>query len=146
MNRILKTFLLWLLIAALPLQGMAAIIKASCGPRHHSLSPVTMSVVEHHHDGSAAPHEHVNVIADGTTVDFEVANKTDSKSADGEPVHKTSYCSACAACCTGAVAPPPAVSLNPAFIAVEATVIPPVDSFIGFIPAGLERPPRPVSV
>ncbi|WP_194725302.1 hypothetical protein [Noviherbaspirillum malthae] len=143
MNRVLKTFLLWLLIAALPLQGMAAVIKASCGPRHHDMSSVMMMKGHHSHDEATAPHQHDDA---GNTVVADDAQKASAKkSAEAKQGPHLSYCSACAACCFGAAAPPPSVSLTPDFSTVEAAVIPPVVSFTGFIPAGLERPPRHLS-
>ena len=141
MNRVLKTFLLWLLIAALPIQGMAAVIKASCGPRHHDMPSVTMSVVEHHHHSNFTPHQHdmadMNVAAD-----VESAANTTDDFQNPKHVHKTSYCSACAACCVGAVAPPSILSLASPRTKGETVAIPPLVSFTGFIPASLERPPK----
>lgn len=143
MNRVLKIFLLWLLIAALPLQGMAAVIKASCGPRHHDMSSVLMVMGEHSHHEAAGPHHHDDA---GNIVVADDAQKASAQhDADASQGPHLSYCSACAACCFGAAAPPPSVSLVPVFSTAETAVIPPVVSFTGFIPAGLERPPRHVS-
>jgi hypothetical protein len=143
MNRVLKTFLLWLLMAALPLQGMAAVIKASCGPRHHDMSSVLTVKGHHSHDEAAGPHHHDDA---GNVVIADDAQKASAKkSPEAKQGPHLSYCSACAACCFGAAAPPPSVSLTPVFSTVESAVIPPVVSFTGFIPAGLERPPRHLS-
>jgi hypothetical protein len=141
MNRVLKTFLLWLLIAALPLQGMAAVIKASCGPRHHDMPSVMMSVVEHHHDSSSAPHQH-DMADMNSAADVASAANTADDSQNLKQVHKTSYCSACAACCVGAVAPPSVVYLVSPLARGETVAIAPLVSFTGFIPASLERPPK----
>jgi hypothetical protein len=144
MNRVLKTFLLWLLMAALPLQGMAAVIKASCGPRHHDISSSMLTVMGNHsHDESVGPHHHDE--AGNIVVADDAEEASSSKSAESKQGPHLSYCSACAACCFGAAAPPPSVFLTPVFSTVEAAVIPPVVSFTGFIPAGLERPPRHLS-
>jgi hypothetical protein len=141
MNRFLKTFLLWLLIAALPIQGIAAVVKASCGPQHHNMASAMMNVVEHHHDSNAASHQHD--IADmNSAADIETAANVADDSPNSKHVYKTSYCSACAACCVGAAAPPPSTSLTPTFNKVEVAVASPVVSFTGFIPASLERPPK----
>jgi hypothetical protein len=63
----------------------------------------------------------------------------------GQHQHKGSFCSSCASCCVGAVAPP--VSLNhtlppslPETVHILAAPL-----IAGFIPAGPERPPRHVS-
>lgn len=140
MNRILKTFLLWLMMAALPVQGMAAVLKVSCSPRHHDLRSVMPKVVEHHHDSDTAPHQHElidNTDADGRKLAHS-ANDVQSSKHD----HETSYCSACAACCVGAAAPSSTFSLASLLINGEAVASPRLVSFTGFIPASLERPPR----
>jgi hypothetical protein len=145
MNRVLKTFLLWLLIAVLPIQGMAAVIKASCGPRHHDTSLAVMTVAEHHHDADVGPHQHDSSDVTAATEDVEAAGTASHHSSSAKQIHKASHCSACAACCTGAVAPPSSVSLPPVLSTIEAAPIPPAVSFTGFIPAGLKRPPKHLS-
>lgn len=142
MSRILKTFLLWLLIAALPVQGAAAVIKASCGPRHHEVT-TGMSAVGHHHVEGTLAHSH-----EGDTPAFLEQIAAADTSEEAQQVSKlpvNSFCSACAACCAGAVAPPSSLSLDPAVFSARASVLPPVVSFVGFIPAGPERPPKHVS-
>jgi len=155
MNRALKTFLLWILIVALPLQAAAAVAKASCGPRHHSVSSVaSMGADEHwhaHDDVGSAPHHHgatdINAITDQPGV-ADVTDTADDASAQASNAGqiKTSYCSACAACCAGAVAPPSGevkVTLPNTSV---AAVIPPAVSFTEIVPSGLERPPRQLAV
>jgi hypothetical protein len=144
MTRVLKTFLLWLLIAALPLQGAAAVIKAACGPRHHDISSAAMNVADHHHEEGATPHSHDTGTARSLPTDVALADQTTSDAVEAKKIHKSSYCSACASCCFGAVAPPSFVSLTQAFHNSEAVVVPPAESYIGFIPSSLERPPRHV--
>lgn len=144
MNRVFKTFLLWLMMAALPIQGMAAVIKASCGPRHHDMPSAMMSVVEHHHESATKPHQHD--LADmSAAADDESATNVADVPQNSKSVHKTSYCSACAACCVGAVAPPSILSLASPLTKGETVAIPPLVSFTGFIPASLERPPKRIS-
>ena len=131
MNRAFKTFLLWLLLAALPLQGIAAAVQTSCGPMPHH-GAAEMGMQSHHHEGDDA--------ADSATV---VAAKSAGDSADSK--HKSSVCSACAACCVGAVAPPPSLALTPAYISSLPEVVSPSPLVTSFIPAGLERPPKRVT-
>lgn len=149
MNRFVKQLLLWFLIAVLPVQGMAAIFKANCGPRHHAVSVSALATSE-------VPHEQVHQAHDGHVAsDFHHAvevREKDALSEDGVTSsssqgvdHYASYCSACAACCTGAVAPPVSLSAVSVPDSMEAPSIPPVISYLGFIPAGLERPPRTYS-
>jgi hypothetical protein len=133
MNRVLKTFLLWLLLAALPLQGIAAAVQASCGPAaHDGAAEMTMQAKSHHHEGDGA--------ADSASV---VAASSDGDSADIQ--HKNSVCSACAACCVGAVAPPSISTLTPAYSTSLPAVSSPAPLVAGFIPAGLERPPKRIT-
>jgi hypothetical protein len=132
MNRVLKTFLLWLLLAALPLQGFAAAVQASCGPAaHHDAPEMKMQAQSHHHEGDAA---------DSVTV---LADKSAGDSADIK--HKTSVCSACAACCVGAVAPPSVSALFSTYGSSLPKVVSPSPLVTGFIPAGLERPPKRIT-
>jgi hypothetical protein len=145
MIRKFKTLLLWLLITALPLQGMAAVMKASCGTAHHGSAPTVAMVNEHHHDQHAM-HEHRHgdhavTHADSTVSDSSV--KSDQSSAGHQ--HKNSSCSACAACCAGAVAPPSALLLAPVRMSSEAVLVSPAPLVTGHIPGGLERPPRHIS-
>jgi hypothetical protein len=146
MNRILKTLLLWLLIVALPSQGAAAAITASC----KSVSSNTPSAVLH----TAIPH---SVIAlhhshqDGNAVAHPAAPDDVSGFASGDPpeprhLHEGGSCSACAACCVGASAPPSQTALSAVSGHMSLAIRLPATAFSGFIPAGPERPPRPLSV
>jgi hypothetical protein len=74
-----------------------------------------------------------------------VQSTSTNKGAESKQGPHLSYCSACAACCFGATAPPSVVSVAPVFGTFEVAVTPPIVSFTGFIPAGLERPPRHLS-
>jgi hypothetical protein len=146
MNRALKTLLLWLLITALPVQGLAAVMKASCGPAHHSSLPIViMAAADHHHgDATHAHHQHhhdaaMHSVADASASDSHTT--TDGSSAK----HESAYCSACAACCVGAVAPPPASDWTPTHSSSETAAPSPAPLVAGFIPDGLERPPRCIS-
>ena len=133
MTRILKTFLLWLLIAALPLQGFAAAVQASCGPMaHHDQAETAMSVQSHHHEG------------DGATDSVKVAATKSSGDSAGAK-HKSSFCSTCATCCVGAVAPPSVSVLPPIYSSSVPAISAPSPLVTGFIPSGLERPPKRIT-
>lgn len=141
MNRFLKTFLLWLLFAALPLQGVAAAMQMSCGPmEHHDSAGIVTSAQTHNHDNQAfVSHRH----------DGDEDNAADHLASPGEKSsvteHAGSSCSACAACCVGAVAPPVASLLTPAYSSSLPSVVTPTPLVTGFIPAGLERPPKRIT-
>jgi hypothetical protein len=142
MNRVFKTLLLWLLIAVLPVQGFAAAMKASCGPGRHGSLPISITTDEHHHDGAAAhAHHHdadMHSVSDSSPPESSV---TADNSSDTHK-HKSSYCSACAACCAGAVAPPSALHRTPVHGSSELVLASPAPLVTGYIPGGLERPPR----
>lgn len=129
---------------ALPIQGVAAVVKASCGPHHHTMPSVQMSAVEHHHDSDSASHQHDQheVSEMNAQANMDSAINAADDSPNSNHVHKTSFCSACAACCVGAAAPPSMASLVSPFTKGETVAVPPLVSFTGFFPDSLERPPR----
>lgn len=122
MTRLLKTWLLCLLIAALPAQGVASVLKAAC-----RCAPPAVSM-------HGAGHDHAAMLAQ--------MKAHDSAPDDGAgPAHKET-CSACAACSVGAAALPAAAVLPDFFppsldAALTAASFPP-----GHVPPRLERPPR----
>ena len=133
MTRAFKTFLVWLLMAVLPLHAVAAGIGMSCMPQHQV---VKLEAKAHHSAGEAHAHHahHAAVQADDA-----------DKAPQAEPQTHSS-CSACSAFCVGAVAPPSAHSPVLSFDGSDAVVVTPVAFAAGFIPAGPQRPPRRQSV
>jgi hypothetical protein len=101
-----------------------------------------MPALDHaHHNAPTDAHAHHGEGAG------DVAEVTDAlaehHSADAK--HKKlshSSCSACSAFCIGAVAPPSSSLPMPAFDGSQAVLIAPSDLITGFIPDGLQRPPR----
>ena len=142
MLRILKTLLIWFMIAAMPVQGLAAVVKASCGPAHHD--GLSASKAGHVHDaahGAADAHHH----HDGEQqAGFDAEPAEASPEASHATAHGSSYCSACAACCVGAFAPPPVVVLPTVHDHSASVLIPPRHIAPGYVPGGLERPPRSI--
>ncbi|MDB5757104.1 MAG: hypothetical protein JWM30_393 [Burkholderia sp.] len=121
--------MLWLLLAALPLQGFAAAMQLSCGPTKHAVSlpaPVAAAAHAHQHDAhpptrSTPDHDH-------------------DHSAMGK--HAGSTCSACLACCIAAIALPSCGIMAPVYSAsVPAAAASPL-LLADFIPGGPERPPK----
>ena len=138
MNRALKTFLVWLLLAVLPLHALAA-NRMSCGPAHQQSSQISIDpgMQSHEHMADAHAHhggEHASQ-SDDSLVD---ADPADSKAA--KKPHST--CSACSAFCLGAVAPPSTHFAVPAFDGSNAVVVAPAAFAVGFIQDGPQRPPR----
>lgn len=136
-------------MAALPIQGMAAIIKANCGPRHHTSFSVGMAVPEkamaqERVHGAHFSDTHAQAASKWAETKAAVTESSTMNS-DEIPNHSASYCSACAACCTGSVAPPVSISALPVADSVGGAVVYLPDSYLGFIPAGLDRPPKSFS-
>lgn len=140
MNRFFKTFLLWLLIAVLPLHAFARTMSTSCGPIHHKAMEVALEDDTHHHDDAPIVHDHHH--------DADVASSafnslvTDDASPETSHEHQHSTCSACTATCIGACAPPSALNSPLTFDGSEMVVVSPAQLATGAIPGGLERPPK----
>lgn len=142
MPLLIRTLLLWLLVLAIPAQGVAASTMAFCGPKHHggvaAAAADLAATASHVHGGleAAAAHEHPRADAN-TPVAGEpgVSAKAKVSSADQ---HKCSVCGAC--CSTGALmsAVPTIVAANAASTAFS-TVVAAVDPFAA---EGPDRPPR----
>lgn len=128
MHRFVKTFLLWLLLAALPLQGLAAAMQSSCGPTKHHDAPSAIvsaqSQSDHHHDVHA---DHV---------DHAPAEHPDPGK------HASASCSACSSCCVGAIALPAGSMAAPVYRAAVPVAIAFPLLLADFIPGGPERPPK----
>jgi cytochrome c553 len=119
--RIVARYLLWILIAVLPMQGSAAAFMALAAS---PAAPVAVMTPEGHCDQVGAGQHHT-------------ASATD---ADAGQAHST--CSTCASCCIGACAPPadyvpplPHLQPNDTLASLEPAMT-------AYIPATLERPPR----
>ncbi|MBB5368852.1 MULTISPECIES: hypothetical protein [unclassified Janthinobacterium] len=118
MHRVFFRFLLWLLIAALPLQGFASSMHACC-VEDAVVAPVATAQVSHCHD---------------------MAEPAAAKADMG--MHHGHDCSNHGACTAGATAPPAMLALQP--LSLSGAPVPLAGSllFSGHIPSGLERPPR----
>jgi hypothetical protein len=121
--RLFVRYLLWLLIAALPLQGVAAAAMAC----HDGLKQATapshpMADTAEHLDAAAPAH---------------CAGEQNDHSASTH-----GKCSQCASCCIGAAAPPAIhKAVTPADLPTTA-VAAPEPAMTVYVPATLERPPR----
>jgi hypothetical protein len=126
MNRRIKSLLVWLLLFALPLQGMAAAVQASCTSHHALMQAGAMPAHASHLAGHVAHHH----------------DSTHSANASGDKLQDTGSCSSCASCCVGAIAIASQFDIAPVAGPVSGVIaaLPPL--FAGFIPSRLERPPR----
>ncbi|MFC5479661.1 hypothetical protein [Massilia suwonensis] len=147
MNRSIKTFLVWLLMAILPLHAMAASVGMSCVPGQRQLSQQVETVAASHHgmhhdmrhNVDAGMHAHHGAQAS----DAGAADASKHAAHDKAEQQTHSSCSACSMLCIGAAAPPSAFLAVPSFDGTDAFLISPAALVPGFIPDGLQRPPRP---
>ena len=144
MCSIVRSVLIWLMVLAMPVQGMAASTVVFCGPLHERmmLPPAAAD-----HDESAVPeHEHLwRMQAHAATVlpdDSAAAADAAGMPAMNRFTHPGTFsCSACASCCSmlaipesfASVGEPDLVNTTPAALAVGVQ---------SFVTEGPERPPR----
>jgi hypothetical protein len=129
---------MWLLAAALPLQGVSAATMLACGARNHEHASST--VATHSHAGHLATvhgHFHAADASAGHDSGSEVSHPVKTDLAKGV-AHK---CSACASCCLNFVVPTEAVvfdrvKLPDLFAPLVARAL------AAYVTEGLERPPR----
>jgi hypothetical protein len=138
MNRSLKTFLVWLLMAILPLHAIAAGAGMSCAPGSNQVSQKVNLIQAAHQGAGMEMHAHHGAQASGAG---DVGSDTHVKPAKFEKQAHSS-CSACSALCAGAVAPPSAFLAVPSFDGSDAFLVSPSAMVPGFIPDGPQRPPR----
>jgi|GEM_PF-1979399 len=128
MKALLRTFLIWLLLAGVPLQGFAASTMLLCAPPAAPVAAVPAAVMEGHHDHAAmlAAQQHASHGENG---------KGDHHGPDAK-------CAGAAFCCTGA---PLATAMPTAPHLPDAGSAP--IPFVTTVPAavdlaGIERPPK----
>lgn len=120
--RLLRLLLAWLLLAALPLQGVAAATMALCGTAGAAAEP---ALHEHAHHGATHGHQAA----------------ASQQAADDSPAAAHHACSICATCCNAA-ALPAAVPASPV-VAVGHPFAPgPAGPLVEQPSTVIERPPR----
>jgi hypothetical protein len=129
MNRAFRTFMLWLLVMAIPVQGFAAATMSSCGSFH--AAPWAAS----HEDASKHRHMH-----------HHEADAHDDHASPGHGKLATSSCSDCAACCIGTAVLPSVLAWAPFHGRSEPVIVAPPSFAACHIPATPERPPRGLSL
>ena len=131
---------MWLLAAALPLQGLSAATMLACGAGQHDRT-VTQVVSHSHANGAAASHSHSHTpVAEASQHEHTGVGHSHPGNGglDKSGMHK---CSACASCCLSAVLASEIISFNP--VKLTESFAPPVPYTLAvFVPEGLERPPR----
>jgi hypothetical protein len=145
MNRFLKTLLIWILIAVVPLHALATTVGMPCAPGHQQAMQVAMSDEATHAMSDDNGHHHDEAGHSGGV--SAAAMSADMASGDADqPAHSAhSTCSACSAFCMGAAAPPSVTVSIPPFSGSENVIVSAAPRVAGFIPESLRRPPRLIS-
>lgn len=147
MTRFFRALLVWLLVAVLPLQGAAAAVRMPCEAAGFSQVQVRGAMHEGmrfkaHHEAEA-PSSSGNEAM--TYMEMAAAHPV-HVAANIAPHHKAAPCETCGHCCVGACFFPAELSWASTPPQILIRVVAPVSMPAGFIPAGLERPPRQISI
>ncbi|WP_139236521.1 hypothetical protein [Rugamonas rubra] len=140
----LVRYLLWMLIAALPLQGTAAAFMSGAGMDRDSAARAGAEMVA----AVMAATMPATASAAQTGMADELVAMHAAHCGEAMPEHgKATHgkCSSCASCCVGVCAPPQAVVLFFALPLARCAVLVAEPAMTAFIPATLERPPRLIS-
>ena len=155
MLKTLRTFLIWLLMLAIPAQGVAAATMLYCGPVHqpagaaamqhagHAIATVAAAVV---HSASPDTHTHqghdMSGHVDHAVQDADASGATAQAAVAGVPdLSQNVKCSVCATCCspagmTSSVMPIPSLPASSAPLLLAPALV------FDFITDGPQRPPR----
>lgn len=148
MHRVVRAFLVWVMVVAMPVQGMAASAMLFCGPSHERMMQALVpgaqagaGQIDKFRDGRAAVGHAVHF----PTVQLDAA--ASEPSADGAvglyQQHGKVGCSACAACCS-ALALPAGFAFSESQSPARAVRMSPSAPVASHQPDGLDRPPRVV--
>ena len=149
MRSVWRSVFIWLLVLAMPVQGVAALGMQHCAPTHERLVSLASSV--------QAPHAHANMSAP-MSAHLDAPVEALPAAANAAPLLATAHgehaehaehavpavdvkCSACAACCPALGLPVVAPELPdmpgaPGLAQLRLPLVP------SFVPGGLDRPPR----
>jgi len=141
-----RILLIWLTVLALPIQGVAAVGGMHCAPATAPAGDQAAFEQFRASDQSTAHHSQATSAEPGT-------DATGHVQADASQTHPTSFaakastpgqtCSACAACCAGAMMPSTVIELACPDLSVEPAIAGGAEP-TSFVVSGPERPPRQV--
>jgi hypothetical protein len=143
MGLLIRTLFIWLLVFAIPAQGVAAATMVFCGPMHPDIVTAAQAATAGHvHGALDATVDHTHTPADANAPAADVPGVSAEAHAASADPHKCNVCGAC--CSTGALMSavptmPVADAASTAFCPVVATVEP-------FASDGPDRPPRSLRV
>jgi hypothetical protein len=160
MHRAIRALFVWVMVIAMPLQGMAATGMWFCGPGHERMmhgwvdgtvddsrdgapGSATRQADRATHDAAGIDHHAHPHDPSGALAASDLSSEVDADVV-GSPLSQTgpSTCSACAACCA-AMGLPARFELPVGVGAAHPTLAPLVTPVESQEPDGLDRPPRP---
>ncbi|HMO44869.1 MAG TPA: hypothetical protein PKB14_02415 [Rubrivivax sp.] len=142
MGSVLRTVLVWIMVLAMPAQGMAASTMLFCGPSHERMMPGVGA--DHHEAAVSAAHDHAATphVADAADLDHAPSTGEAGLDDDGKFTDLGQFkCSACASCCSMLALPAGFAQLDEPGLA-DARPTAPVAAVQSHHAEGLERPPR----
>ena len=159
MRRAVRAFFVWVMVVAMPLQGMAASAMGSCGPSHARImqglmagAPLAASLeaAEAGHGTFASDHgahQHAtpaHPVGDEPCAGTHTGSRAAADGLSGQVLHHGDFsCSACAACCPALALPASLVLPEPS--GPEPLVqVAPIEPVASHQPDGPERPPRTI--
>ena len=134
MRKLIKIFAIWLIAIAIPTQGLASIAMMNCERlySHQSQNATTDNHLDQHNEHSmSAEHAH-----DTLQTSDNASQGTDKSK------HACAHCVKCTTCCSGFTFQTTSSNLFQQLNAGEIRFSYNTLLFSGFIPSGLERPPR----
>ena len=139
MSRRITTFLLWFFIVALPAQGFAAVVRASCGSGQQSVAQSHASALHTLRDADVG-HNHAAMLHAAAVTDADDATASDTTNPSHK--HTSALCKTCGHCCIGGIVLPMHVRLTLPTFGLLVEVQHPDVRRAGFIPDSPDRPPR----
>ncbi|WP_157603770.1 hypothetical protein [Rhizobacter sp. Root1221] len=145
-----RTALMWLLVAALPVQSWAAATMVNCGPSHHQMA--SESATHGAVPGPPASGHDSMKSHSGHSHEHHAEAGVSAADVDGSRTADTDYslqklgkfkCSACASCCLGVALPSPVLSFD-ARVSSDTIVAGMPQAVSVFLTDGQERPPRTI--
>jgi len=133
-KRWINILIIWLVAMAIPVQGMASVAMMNCG---QTPNPHQQELAKHQHD---MQHDH-----DTSHAHSHDPAKVQDQPSQGKANTKQAcaHCVKCANCCAGFTFESTPTLLFQQLSVNEAKLNDQRLLFKGFIPSGLERPPRP---
>ena len=141
MGSIWRSVLTWLLVLAMPVQGIAAIGTQHCAPTHRGIDlPAKAEQAQPRHAHGHAKAGAVLAAVNESPV-LGPAHTVNAVNAEHAISTADSNCSACAACCLALGLPSGALDL-PAWAEGSSLAPPTMTAMPSFVAGCLDRPPR----